>query len=52
LIEVEEVVRVIDIVLRCGASAQMPLVAITPRPTTDSPEYDLAEAVTKGGEHV
>jgi NAD(P)-dependent dehydrogenase (short-subunit alcohol dehydrogenase family) len=51
LMEVDEVVRVVDIVLRCGASAQMPLVAVTPRPTTDSPEYDLSEAVTKGGDH-
>jgi hypothetical protein len=51
LMEVDEIVRVVDIVLRCGASAQMPLVAVTPRPTTDSPEYDLSEAVTKGGDH-
>ncbi|MGH9095917.1 MAG: short-chain dehydrogenase, partial [Acidimicrobiales bacterium] len=32
LIEVDELVRVVDTVLRCGASAQVPLVAVTPRP--------------------
>jgi NAD(P)-dependent dehydrogenase (short-subunit alcohol dehydrogenase family) len=32
LIEVEELVRVVDTVLRCGASASIPSVAVTPRP--------------------
>jgi len=32
LIDVEEVVRVVDTVLRCGASASIPSVTITPRP--------------------
>ena len=31
LIEVDELVRVVDTVLRCGASAHIPLVAVTPR---------------------
>lgn len=32
LMDVDELVRVVDTVLRCGASAHMPLVAVTPRP--------------------
>jgi NAD(P)-dependent dehydrogenase (short-subunit alcohol dehydrogenase family) len=32
LIEVDELVRVVDTVLRCGASAYVPFVAVTPRP--------------------
>lgn len=32
LIDVEEVVRVVDAVLRCGASAAIPSVTVTPRP--------------------
>jgi NAD(P)-dependent dehydrogenase (short-subunit alcohol dehydrogenase family) len=32
LLDVDELVRVVDTVLRCGASAHMPLVAVTPRP--------------------
>jgi NAD(P)-dependent dehydrogenase (short-subunit alcohol dehydrogenase family) len=32
LIDVEELVRVVDAVLRCGASASIPSVTITPRP--------------------
>jgi NAD(P)-dependent dehydrogenase (short-subunit alcohol dehydrogenase family) len=32
LMEVGELVRAVDTVLRCGASAHMPLVAVTPRP--------------------
>jgi NAD(P)-dependent dehydrogenase (short-subunit alcohol dehydrogenase family) len=32
LMEVEELVRVVDTVVRCGASAHIPLVAVTPRP--------------------
>ena len=32
LMEVDELVRVVDTVLRCGASAHVPLVAVTPRP--------------------
>jgi NAD(P)-dependent dehydrogenase (short-subunit alcohol dehydrogenase family) len=31
LLEVDELVRVVDTVLRCGASATIPLVAVTPR---------------------
>jgi len=31
LLDVDELVRVVDTVLRCGASAHIPLVAITPR---------------------
>ena len=31
LLEVDELVRVVDTVLRCGASAHIPLVAVTPR---------------------
>jgi NAD(P)-dependent dehydrogenase (short-subunit alcohol dehydrogenase family) len=31
LMEVEELVRVVDLVLRCGASASIPSVAVTPR---------------------
>jgi hypothetical protein len=31
LMEVDELVRVIDTVLRCGASASIPTVAVTPR---------------------
>jgi NAD(P)-dependent dehydrogenase (short-subunit alcohol dehydrogenase family) len=31
LMEVEDLVRTVDLVLRCGASANIPLVAITPR---------------------
>ena len=30
--EVDELVRVVDTVLRCGASAYVPQVAVTPRP--------------------
>jgi NAD(P)-dependent dehydrogenase (short-subunit alcohol dehydrogenase family) len=36
LIDVEEIVRVVDAVLQCGASAIIPAVAITPRPPTES----------------
>jgi NAD(P)-dependent dehydrogenase (short-subunit alcohol dehydrogenase family) len=32
LLEVDELVRVVDTVLRCGASASIPSVAVTPRP--------------------
>lgn len=32
LMEVDELVRIVDTVLRCGASAYVPLVAVTPRP--------------------
>ena len=32
LMEVDELVRVVDTVVRCGASAHIPLVAVTPRP--------------------
>jgi NAD(P)-dependent dehydrogenase (short-subunit alcohol dehydrogenase family) len=32
LLEVEELVRVVDTVLRCGASAAIPVVAVVPRP--------------------
>jgi NAD(P)-dependent dehydrogenase (short-subunit alcohol dehydrogenase family) len=32
LMEVDELVRVVDTVLRCGPSAHMPMVAVTPRP--------------------
>jgi len=32
VMEVDELVRVVDTVLRCGASAHIPLVAVTPRP--------------------
>jgi NAD(P)-dependent dehydrogenase (short-subunit alcohol dehydrogenase family) len=32
LMDVDELVRVVDTVLRCGASATIPLVAVTPRP--------------------
>jgi NAD(P)-dependent dehydrogenase (short-subunit alcohol dehydrogenase family) len=32
LIEVDELVRIVDTVLRCGASASIPSVAVTPRP--------------------
>ena len=32
LMEVDELVRVVDLVLRCGASASIPSVAVTPRP--------------------
>jgi NAD(P)-dependent dehydrogenase (short-subunit alcohol dehydrogenase family) len=32
LMDVEELVRVVDTVVRCGASAHIPLVAVTPRP--------------------
>lgn len=32
LMEVEELVRVVETVLRCGASASIPTVAVTPRP--------------------
>ena len=32
LLEVEELVGVLDTVLRCGASATIPTVAVTPRP--------------------
>jgi NAD(P)-dependent dehydrogenase (short-subunit alcohol dehydrogenase family) len=32
LMDVDELVRVVDTVLRCGATAHMPLVAVTPRP--------------------
>ena len=31
LMEVDELVRVVDLVLRCGASASIPVVAVTPR---------------------
>jgi hypothetical protein len=31
LVEVEELVRVVDMVLRCGASASIPSVAVIPR---------------------
>ena len=31
LMEVEELVRVVDLVLRCGASASIPSVAVRPR---------------------
>jgi hypothetical protein len=31
VMDVDELVRVVDTVLRCGTSAHMPLVAITPR---------------------
>jgi NAD(P)-dependent dehydrogenase (short-subunit alcohol dehydrogenase family) len=34
LIEIEEVVRVVEVVLRCGASASIPSVTVTPRPRT------------------
>jgi NAD(P)-dependent dehydrogenase (short-subunit alcohol dehydrogenase family) len=34
LLEVDELVRVVDTVLRCGASAHIPLVAVTPRRPT------------------
>ncbi len=34
LIEVDELVRMVDTVLRCGASATVPLVAVTPRRPT------------------
>jgi hypothetical protein len=30
--DVDELVRVVDTVLRCGASAYVPSVAVTPRP--------------------
>jgi NAD(P)-dependent dehydrogenase (short-subunit alcohol dehydrogenase family) len=33
LMEVEELVRVVETVLRCGASASIPTVAVTPRPS-------------------
>jgi NAD(P)-dependent dehydrogenase (short-subunit alcohol dehydrogenase family) len=32
LIEVNELIALVDLVLRCGASASMPVVALTPRP--------------------
>jgi NAD(P)-dependent dehydrogenase (short-subunit alcohol dehydrogenase family) len=32
LMDVDELVRVVDTVVRCGASAHIPLVAVTPRP--------------------
>ena len=32
LLEVDELVRVVDTVLRCGASAAIPSVAVVPRP--------------------
>ena len=32
LVDVEELVRVVDTVLRCGASACIPTVAVIPRP--------------------
>jgi hypothetical protein len=32
LLEVDELVSVLDTVLRCGASATIPTVAVTPRP--------------------
>jgi hypothetical protein len=32
LLEVEELVRVVETVLRCGASASIPSVAVIPRP--------------------
>ena len=32
LIDVEDLVRVVDTVLRCGASASVPSVAVVPRP--------------------
>ena len=32
LMEVDELVRIVDTVLRCGATAHVPLVAVTPRP--------------------
>ena len=32
LLEVEDLVRVIDMVLRCGASAAIPSVGVVPRP--------------------
>jgi hypothetical protein len=32
LMDVEELVRVVDTVLRCGASASIPSVTVTPRP--------------------
>ena len=31
LVEVGELIRVVDLVLRCGASASIPSVAVTPR---------------------
>jgi NAD(P)-dependent dehydrogenase (short-subunit alcohol dehydrogenase family) len=31
LVEVDELIRVVDVVLRCGASASIPSVAVTPR---------------------
>ena len=31
LMEVDELIRVVDLVLRCGASASIPSVAVTPR---------------------
>jgi hypothetical protein len=32
LMEVDELIRVVDTVLRCGASAYIPSVAVVPRP--------------------
>ena len=32
LLDVDELVRVVDTVLRCGASASIPSVAVVPRP--------------------
>jgi NAD(P)-dependent dehydrogenase (short-subunit alcohol dehydrogenase family) len=37
LLEVEELVRVLDNVLRCGASASIPHVAVVPRPPAPAP---------------
>lgn len=37
LMEVEELVKIVDSVLRCGASANIPSVAVLPRPPTSAP---------------
>ena len=48
--EVDELVRVVDLVLRCGASASIPSVTVTPEPPAGCggdraarPSHDLAQ---------
>ena len=57
--EVDELIRVVDLVLRCGASASIPSVAVTPRqagaepaPGYIRPRRKPAAAVAGGNDSV
>lgn len=47
LLEVDELVRVIDTVLRCGASASIPTVAVTPRIPEDTAPVTSPESMPR-----